>query len=111
MTSNDTMQNAKTVVADAPVPAPQPATLHAAKGDDDIMSKEPSVLPTMGELKGRWQQHLGAAKVAWGKLTEDELLKIEGHAQELVGLIQERYAVSLNEAQNQVKAFYHKHKI
>ncbi len=107
MKSNDTMQNAKTVLADVSVHA----TLHAAKGDDDKMSSPPSVLPSTGEIKGRWQQHVGAAKVAWGKLTEDELMKIEGHAQQLVGLIQERYSVTLNDAQNQVRDFYFKHKI
>jgi uncharacterized protein YjbJ (UPF0337 family) len=107
MKSNDTMQNAKTVLADVNVHS----TLHAANGDDAKTSAPPPVLPTLGELKGRWQQYVGAAKVTWGKLTEDELMKIEGHAQQLVGLIQERYAVSLHDAQNQVKAFYTKHKI
>lgn len=92
MKPNDTMQNAKTVLADVNVHTTQ----HAA---------------TAGELKGRWQQCVGAAKVTWGKLTEDEIMKIEGHAQQLVGLIQERYAVSLHDAQNQVKAFYSKHKL
>ena len=29
-------------------------------------------------IKGKWRQHIGAAKVAWGELTEDELLKAEG---------------------------------
>jgi len=107
MKPNDTMQNAKTVLADVSVHSTQ----HAANGDDAKLGAPPSVLPSVGELKGRWQQYVGAAKVTWGKLTEDELMKIEGHAQQLVGLIQERYAVSLHDAQNQVKAFYSKHKI
>ena len=46
-------------------------------------------LPSIEELKGKWKQQVGAAKVAWGKLTEDELLKSEGHAQKLAGLVQE----------------------
>lgn len=107
MKTNDTMQNAKTVLADVSVHD----TLHAAKGDDDQMSKQPSLVPSAGEIKGRWQQHVGAAKVTWGKLTEDELIQIEGHAQQLVGLIQERYAVTLHDAQTQVKDFYYKHKL
>ena len=58
-------------------------------------------LPSSTELKGRWKQRIGAAKVAWGKLTEDELLKIEGHEQKLSGLIQERYAITRDEARRQ----------
>ena len=27
------------------------------------------------EIKGKWKQQVGGAKIAWGKLTEDELLK------------------------------------
>ncbi len=68
-------------------------------------------LPTADELKGKWKQHVGAAKIAWGKLTEDELLKIEGHQQKLVGLVQERYAVTRDEADRQVKSFFDKHKV
>lgn len=68
-------------------------------------------LPTVGGLKGKWKQHVGAAKIAWGKLTEDELLKIEGHQQKLVGLVQERYAVTRDEADRQVKSFFDKHKV
>lgn len=66
-------------------------------------------IPSTDELKGKWQQQVGAAKIAWGKLTEDELLKSEGHAQKLVGLIQERYAITRDEADKQVKKFIKKY--
>lgn len=65
-------------------------------------------LPSVDEMKGQWKQQVGAAKVAWGKLTDDELLKLEGHEQNLAGLIQERYAVTRDEADRQVKAFFAK---
>lgn len=65
-------------------------------------------LPSVDEVKGQWKQHVGAAKIAWGKLTDDELLKLEGHEQKLAGLIQERYAVTRDEADKQVKAFFEK---
>lgn len=67
-------------------------------------------LPDSNEIKGIWKQHVGAAKIAWGKLTEDELLKIEGHEQRLAGLVQERYAITRAEAEQQVKGFFAKHK-
>lgn len=67
-------------------------------------------LPSVDALKGQWKQQVGAAKIAWGKLTEDELLRLEGHQEKLAGLVQERYAVSRDEADKQVKAFFDKNK-
>lgn len=67
-------------------------------------------MPSVDEVKGKWKQQVGAAKIAWGKLTEDELLKLEGHQQKLAGLVQERYAISRDEADRQVKSFFEKNK-
>ena len=47
-------------------------------------------MPSSDEIKGKWKQQMGAAKIAWGKLTDDELLQAEGHQQKLTGLVQER---------------------
>lgn len=66
-------------------------------------------LPSTDALKGQWKQHVGAAKVAWGKLTEDELLQSEGQVQKLAGLLQQRYAMTHDEADQQVKNFLKKH--
>ncbi|PIQ38718.1 MAG: general stress protein CsbD [Lysobacterales bacterium CG17_big_fil_post_rev_8_21_14_2_50_64_11] len=66
-------------------------------------------LPSIDELKGKWKQRVGSAKIVWGKLTEDELLKSEGHAQKLAGLVQERYAITRDEADKQVSDFFKKH--
>ena len=65
-------------------------------------------IPSADEMKGIWKQHIGAAKIAWGKLTEDELLRLEGHEQKLAGLVQERYAITRDEADKQVKSFFAK---
>jgi uncharacterized protein YjbJ (UPF0337 family) len=73
-------------------------------------SSNDSSVPSVAALKGKWQQYVGAAKVAWGELTEDELLTIEGHTEKLAGLIQEHYAVTREEAELQVKRFFAKHK-
>ena len=67
-------------------------------------------MPSVDELKGKWKQQMGAAKIAWGKLTDDELLQVEGEAQKLTGLVQERYAVTRDEADKQVSAFSEKNK-
>jgi len=63
-------------------------------------------IPSVDEVKGLWKQQVGLAKIAWGKLTEDELLKSEGQQQKLVGLIQERYAITRDEADKQVTRFF-----
>lgn len=56
-------------------------------------------------LKGQWKQMLGKAKTTWSKITDDELLKVEGNAQRLSGLVQERYGVAREEAESQVQKF------
>ncbi|MFL1455129.1 CsbD family protein [Marinobacter sp. GN3S48] len=60
------------------------------------------------ETKDKWKQQVGKAKLVWGKLTEDELLATEGRQEKLAGLVQERYAVTRDEAEKQVKEFFSK---
>jgi uncharacterized protein YjbJ (UPF0337 family) len=64
------------------------------------------MIPGIDEIKGRWKRHVGAAKIAWGELTEDEILKVEGREDKLAGVIQQRYAVTRAEADRQVKEFF-----
>ena len=54
-------------------------------------------------LKGQWLQLTGKARAKWGKLTNDDLETIQGHTEQLVGRIQERYGVARAEAERQVK--------
>jgi len=54
------------------------------------------------EIKGRWTQAVGSAKQTWGKLTDDELTRVEGDRDKLVGLVQERYGIGREEAERQV---------
>ncbi|MCK1789053.1 CsbD family protein [Pseudomonas violetae] len=58
-------------------------------------------------FKGKWKQQVGAAKVAWGTLTEDELLQSEDHQQKLAGLLQDHYDIAREEAEKQVNDFIH----
>ena len=80
------------------------ALLPPRTGMEKIMN-----LPSVEQIQGKWKQHVGAAKIAWGELTEDELLQTEGHVQKLTGLVQERYAISQEEADTQVKHFFNSH--
>jgi uncharacterized protein YjbJ (UPF0337 family)/gas vesicle protein len=56
-------------------------------------------------LKGRWNQVKGEAKRQWGKLTDDDLTRIEGDYDKLVGLIQQKYGYSRSQAEQEVGAF------
>lgn len=67
------------------------------------------ILPSKNELKGEWKQQIGAAYIAWDKLSVDEILKSEGHAEKLAGLLQTRYAVASDDAARQVKEFFAKY--
>jgi len=45
-------------------------------------------------LKGKWNQLKGDIKNQWGKLTDDDLKKLEGDKDQLIGKIQELYGTS-----------------
>jgi uncharacterized protein YjbJ (UPF0337 family) len=53
-------------------------------------------------LQGKWKQLKGQAKQKWGRLSDDDLDRIEGSRDELVGVIQERYGKSREEAEREV---------
>jgi uncharacterized protein YjbJ (UPF0337 family) len=53
-------------------------------------------------LKGQFDQFIGAAKSQWGKLTDDDFMKVKGDLQMLKGAVQERYGLTLEEAKHQV---------
>lgn len=60
-------------------------------------------------LKGQWTQVKGKVKEKWGDLTDNDLTQIEGHRDQLVGRIQERYGLRQEEAEKQVKDFELQH--
>jgi len=59
-------------------------------------------------LQGKWKQVKGQAKQQWGKLTDNQLDRIEGRTEELVGLVQEAYGYSRERAQKEVDDFAHR---
>jgi uncharacterized protein YjbJ (UPF0337 family) len=68
-----------------------------------------SELTTMWEkFKGSWAQTKGAIKEQWGKLTDDDLMEIQGRREKLVGKIQTRYGIGHDQAEAQVSGWEHK---
>jgi uncharacterized protein YjbJ (UPF0337 family) len=45
-------------------------------------------------VAGNWKQAQGKIKQKWGKLTDDDLIQINGQREQLEGLIQERYGLA-----------------
>ncbi len=56
-------------------------------------------------LEGKWNQVKGKVRQKWGDLTDDDLTRIAGKRDELVGLIQERYGRTRAEAEREVNEF------
>lgn len=50
---------------------------------------------------GKWKQMRGQAKVWWGKLTDDDLEKVNGKFDKLIGLLQEKYGYTREQAEQE----------
>jgi len=57
------------------------------------------------QAKGQWNQLKGSVRKQWGKLTDDDLDIIAGDRDRLVGVIQEKYGVTKEEAQRQIASW------
>lgn len=56
-------------------------------------------------LQGKLRAMQGQIKENWGKLTSDDMLRIDGKYDELVGTLQERYGYTRERAAAEVNAF------
>jgi len=54
-------------------------------------------------IKGNWNEIRGKVKEKWGDITDDELDKIDGRTDQLVGAVQKNYGRSLDEAEREVQ--------
>jgi uncharacterized protein YjbJ (UPF0337 family) len=53
---------------------------------------------------GKWKQLKGSMREWWGELTDDDLERIAGKKDKLVGILQERYGWTRERAEDEVKA-------
>ena len=56
-------------------------------------------------LTGKWKQMRGQVKQWWGKLTDDDLDKIEGRSDQMIGLLQQRYGYAREKAEEEYNRF------
>jgi uncharacterized protein YjbJ (UPF0337 family) len=54
-------------------------------------------------LAGKWKQMRGDLKTWWGKLTDDDVDRIAGEKDKLIGLLQERYGYAREQAEQEVE--------
>jgi len=56
-------------------------------------------------LQGKWTEMKGKVKEQWGKLTDDDIDKINGRSDQLLGLLQQRYGYAREKAEEEYKHF------
>jgi uncharacterized protein YjbJ (UPF0337 family) len=95
---NPDQKNQKYVETGKPCPTNEPT-------QQPTPSQPQQSMPMSNLFTGKWDQYVGQAKSTWGKLTDDEILKSEGNSQKLAGLVEQRYAITRDIADSQVKKF------
>lgn len=56
-------------------------------------------------FQGMWNQLKGKVKQQWGELTDDDLDRIGGKKDEILGVVQERYGWEREKAESEVDKF------
>jgi uncharacterized protein YjbJ (UPF0337 family) len=65
---------------------------------EDIMNEQ--------VLKGKWKDIKGELQKTWGKITGDELEQTKGDMTSISGLVQQRYGIAKDEANNRVARIF-----
>ena len=87
-----------------------PIAAQAQSSSTTTTTIETDINSMWAKLKGSWTQTKGAVKEQWGKLTDDDLMEIQGQRDQLVGKIQVRYGISQEQAEAQVSGWEHRRK-
>jgi len=52
-------------------------------------------------FEGKWKEMRGQVKELWGKLTDDDLDQAGGNAEQIVGLLQQKYGYTRERAEGE----------
>lgn len=55
------------------------------------------------QFEGQWKMLKGTIKEKWGKLTDDDITRINGKFEQLVGLLQKKYGLAREEAEEEIQ--------
>lgn len=53
-------------------------------------------------FEGKWKEMKGQMKEWWGELTDDDLDRADGKADQLVGILQQRYGYTKEQAEEEL---------
>ncbi|MCE9531566.1 MAG: CsbD family protein [Planctomycetes bacterium] len=56
-------------------------------------------------VQGNWNEAKGKVKTKWGRLTDDDLMQVSGNQDRLVGMIQQKYGIGREKAEEQLNEF------
>jgi uncharacterized protein YjbJ (UPF0337 family) len=56
--------------------------------------------------QGKWEQIKGSVKEKWGDLTDDDIAQVNGNAQQMCGVLQEKYGRKREDAEREVNDFW-----
>jgi uncharacterized protein YjbJ (UPF0337 family) len=57
------------------------------------------------KIEGSWKQVVGRARERWADLTDDDLERIKGKRDQLIGTIQKKRGIARDEAEREVEAW------
>ena len=60
-------------------------------------------------LLGRWKELKGQVRQQWGKLTDDDVMRLSGKTEELAGVLQLRYGYDKAKAETEINNWLSKH--
>lgn len=60
------------------------------------------------QITGKWHQLKGSARAEWAKFSDNDLDNIQGERESLIGLIQEKYGRTKEEAEEEIERWREK---
>ena len=58
------------------------------------------------QMEGKWKQLKGSFKQKWGKFTDDDITRLNGDREQIIGALQEKYGQTKEQAQRDFDAWY-----
>ncbi|MDA8744317.1 CsbD family protein [Rubripirellula amarantea] len=58
------------------------------------------------QIKGHWNEIAGRLKEHWGQLTDDDLQRVQGSADQLVGMVQQKTGAARNEIEDFIDSVF-----
>jgi uncharacterized protein YjbJ (UPF0337 family) len=56
-------------------------------------------------LKDKWKELRGQVQAWWGQLNDNDINQIQGRNEQLIGMLQERYGYTRQEAEGEIRKF------